>query len=125
MILLNEVEVFDENDLNHFLEYLDSIAYTDQQKEDTKIMVDYVTRVFEANQKLQTMVSENLSEDLLSCVILPFRPIDNFDEFKFKLINVENGKIRKRDTLMYEKYCDICFGSVPGIYSLALAYYGE
>ena len=125
MILFNKIEIYNEDDLEKFIDFIYDGAHTSQQKESCGIIEDYIKRVFEADQKLQKMVSENLSKDLISCVILPYEDYHNFDDFKFSLINPEDGKIRKRDELVYKNYCDICFGSVPGLFTLSLAYYQE
>ena len=121
MILIDEIALSNEADIVEYLAFFKEDIHTREQELSYEVIETYIYNVFEADQKLQKLVS-NISTDLISCVILPVNEEDDFDIFKFRLINSNDEKIRKREELLYHNYCDQCFGNVLGLMSLGEMY---
>lgn len=117
MILINDYEIHSRKDLEYYLLYMESLALTDVEKFYHEVLVEHMEEVFQQDQKLQELVSQKISEDLISVVILPSQEGDNFDVFNFGLIDLNGEKVKRRDELFYQNLCDECFGHVPGLYS--------
>lgn len=125
MLLINNQEIFDREEVDSLLRIIKEDALTEEEKEFYAVVEEYLIEVFEQNLKLQEMVSEKISEDLISVVILPLDKNGNLDEFNFGLINVEGDKVYKRDELVFQNLCNICFGHVPGLVTRAIVNFAE
>ena len=123
MMILDEYEIHDSKDLELFLKFLEAESLTEEQREYYIVIEKFLNNVYEKNNELQEMVYDKISEDLISCIILPYKSTDNLDEFNFFLINVNNNSVTKRQEILYHRYCDLVFGNTPGLYSSILTEY--
>lgn len=126
MIRISEdVFLYGEEDLNVFLEYMKAEALTQDEKDYHNVFSKYIKEVFQNDQKLQQMVSEKISDDLVSVVMLPIQEGEDPDQFTFGLMRPNGEKIKKKEELFYKNLCDICFGNTPGLYSTAVIEYSK
>jgi len=122
MIVIDEIAIYNQEDMDTFINYIKNTANTAQQKQSVNTIETYLRGAWDAHVRLKDMTKNSLSDHLEPIVFLPFDEVHNFDSFKFDLINIDypNEKITQRERLMYNQYCDICFGGVPGLFTLSL-----
>lgn len=122
MIVIDDLAVYNRDDMDTFINYFKNTANTRQQKESARIIEKYLNGVWDAYVRLKDMVRTKLSKQLEPIVFLPYDEVHNFDSFSFDLINIDfpNEKITQRERLAYNQLCDVCFGGVPGLFTLSL-----
>lgn len=123
MMVIEDMGFTTLESINVFVEEMKKNAYKEEFVQAANIYSDYLTECFYADERLQQMVVENLSEDYISFVILPIRNTDDLNSFSFELASKNNDKIKRREEIKYKELCEICFGMVRPIYPRLLEFY--
>ena len=121
MIFLHDIYIVTQEDLNIFFEEMDKMFPEDGNKdikEGVALYKEYLQDIFDLSLKLQDSVKNNISDDLDTCVIIPFRETDDFDLLNFVISAENDRKVRKREMVLFEGYCDKYFKSTMGLMSL-------
>ena len=79
----------------------------------------------EADKRLQKMVEEKFSDDFISIVTIPSHDIQDLDSFYFQLVSKSEQKIKKRQEIIYQEFCQICFGHIKPFYSRLVERFDE
>ena len=123
MIVIEDT-IFDSVEMiESFIEVLRQGAYKEEFLLVSDIYYGFLLDCFDADIRLQEMVNDNLSEDLLSFVKLPLSDTENIETYYFSLQYVDGGRVGKRDELIYGNFCDVCFGGVKPFYTRLLEFY--
>ncbi len=125
MIIVEEVIIPDIETLDSFLQHIQDSIYKEEHKIYYEIYYSFLMECYEADKRLQGMVSDKMRDDLISLVFLPLKETRKLDEFYFELFSEEDKKIKKREELMYQDFCKICFGGIKPYYNRLIDYYNE
>lgn len=121
MIFLHDIYIVTQEDLDMFFTKFDEMYSGEGDKnlaEGVNLYKEYLQNIFDLSLKLQESVTQNISDDLDTCVIIPFRETDDFDLLNFVIAAEDDRKIRKREMILFESYCDKYFKSTIGLMSL-------
>lgn len=121
MIFLHDIYMETEEDLELFIEEMQKAAPVtadENLKKSLNLYNEYLRDIFRLSLKLQESVIKNISDDLYTCVVIPFKETDDFDSLDFLIAAKDDREIRKREMILFEKYCDKYFKSTIGLMSL-------
>ena len=128
MIFLYDVYIETEEDLELFIEEVHKatpVTADEDLKKSLNLYEEYLKDIFRLSLKLQESVTKNISDDLHTCVVIPFKETDNFDSLNFLIAAENDREIRKREMILFEKYCDKYFKSSIGLMSLFEMHFPE
>lgn len=112
----------------HLEEIIDDMyenAYKDEHRDIAKIYHDFLMEVYDADVRLQNMVNERISDEYTSYVGIPFEETVVLSRFYFSLRDKDFNEPKRRDELIYEDLCKICFGHIKPYFNRLLDYYKE
>lgn len=112
MIVIHDSILESKEQIKKLITYMEKDVYKDDLYNFVNLFHDYLMDCFDADEKLQEMVTKNLSDEYICFSILPVKETEDFDSFGFELVSKTKDKIKKREEKMFENYCNICFGSV-------------
>ncbi|MBO5180197.1 MAG: hypothetical protein J6B87_07635 [Clostridia bacterium] len=121
MIFLYDVFIETEKDLELFIEEVQKatpVTADEDLKKSLNLYDEYLRDIFRLSLKLQESVTKNISDDLYTCVVIPSKDTDDFDSLNFLIAAEDDREIRKREMILFEKYCDKYFKSSIGLMSL-------
>lgn len=116
MLILNkELPFYDETILKEFHDDMMSKPYDDESRFAHQGIVDYITELYRADEKLTEMVQDRIGDDVVPIVSLDLSPTADWDKLDFFLTSFdEDRKVLKREELLFYEFCDRCFGVLPG-----------
>lgn len=120
MIVIHDKVIESREQIEEIAEQMRADAYKEELLDFVELFRIYLLDCFEADEKLQEMVVENLSEDYICFSILPVSEIEDYRVFNFELGSKKDVKIKKREERLFENYCNICFGPVKTYYDRLL-----
>ena len=112
MIVINDVIFDDIKKIEILAKALYDKAYKEEYKIGSNLYKDYLLDCFEADIKLQELVSKNISDDYISFVILPINDTDDLMSFSFELASMSGSRIKRREQIKYEDFCRLCFENI-------------
>lgn len=123
MIIINDMMFQTKENINDLITQMKENAYKEDLVKVTEIYHEFLIECYEADERLQQMVFENISEDYLSCTVIPINDTDDLNSFGFSLVAEDDRKIKKREELKYKDLCNICFGHIQPYYSRLVEHY--
>ena len=123
MIVINDVIFESLEQIEVFAQAVKNDSYKEEHKIAADFYKDYLLECFDADIKLQELVSNNLSEDYISFVILPVDFYEDLSSFSFELASLTGQKIKKRDEIRYNGYCDACFKDIVPFFNRVIDFY--
>lgn len=125
MIIIKDMLITDIEEIDLLINEIQKNSYKEDYKIITDIYYSFLLQCYDADIRLQQMVSEQIGEDFISFVVLPIEETDDLDSFGFRLAHEENIKVKKRDELIFNDLCNICFGGIKPFYTRILEAFKE
>lgn len=126
MIFLHDIYIETQEQLDIFIKEIWNQTPESADKNlinGIKLYEEYLRNIFRLSLKLQDSVQKDISNDLYTCVIIPFKETDDFDSLDFVIAAEDDREIRKREMILFRSYCDRYFKSTMGLMSLFERYF--
>lgn len=118
MIIFNdEVYIYDKQTLDKFCYILQQEAFNEETRVGINQLIEYLHDCFIADEKLLTMTHKKIGEDVYPITLINFSDTSNLNEITFSIMSTdENREFTKRDDIIFNGICDICFGGIRGLF---------
>lgn len=124
MIYISGIFIETEEELQVFCDSIkQQLSYREDYDFIAKEFEKFLHRCFEADQKLTDMVREKISEDYLTVIHIPVHEDEVLLQFDFALVSENDDDIKRREEILYQKFCDICFGNIQPFFYTVWNYY--
>lgn len=123
MIIIDNMALPNLEAIMEFIKILDDNSYKKEHEDIIEMYQAFLIECFEADQRLQQMVFDRLGEEYISFSIIPINDTEDLNSFSFQLAIEDSLEIKKRDELIYQDLCDICFGGIEPFYTRLSNYY--
>lgn len=126
-LVLGDTILETEEIINALTEQMKANAYKEEYEDITDIHYNFLMECFEADKKLQKMVTDRFGEGFISFVFLPIKDTDPLNTFGFRLMFYDTDEnfvgVKKRYEIIYQDFCNTCFGSFVPFYDRIVEYY--
>lgn len=123
--MIQTFDVFFETreELDAFEKQLKIELEENNQEVPYQLYCSFLDDIFRRSLSLQRSVENTISNDLISCVNIPWKGGDDFDSVGFMIASKSGRKVKKGEELMFKNYCDKYFSDVVGLQSLFDSYF--
>lgn len=94
------------------------------QQDYFSLYCSFLDDMFRRSMLLQEALVNTVSNDLISCVDLPWDISDDFDGIQFSLRTKSGRAVKRREEFMFKGLCDKYFKDSIGLKSLFNSYFG-
>lgn len=93
------------------------------QQDYFSLYCSFLDDMFRRSMLLQESLVNTVSNDLISCVDLPWDMSDDFDGIQFSLRTKSGRAVKRREEFMFKSLCDKYFKDSVGLKSLFNGYF--
>ena len=122
MIMLDEQIIESEDDIERVKQSLEKFFEENDRTELYPIFEKFFDDCHDGDIKLQKLVSEKISGDLTSFLIIPFEENANYNEFNFILASNDGRSVKRKEEKLYQKFAHECFKDIQPIEARVIAF---
>lgn len=122
MIMLDEQIIESEDDIERVKLSLEKFFEENDRTELYPIFEKFFDDCRDGDIKLQKLVSEKISRDLTSFLIIPFEENANYNEFNFILASNDGRSVKRKEEKLYQKFAHECFKDIQPIEARVIAF---
>ena len=122
MIMLDEQIIESEDDIERVKQSLEKFFEENDRTELYPIFEKFFDDCCDGDIKLQKLVSEKISGDLTSFLIIPFEENANYNEFNFILASNDGRSVKRKEEKLYQKFAHECFKDIQPIEARVIAF---
>lgn len=101
-----------KKDIQEFKQKIKEYNEIMERSEYWPMIEQYIDDCINGDEKLQKIVTEKISPDLTSFLILPSTELDDFNEFNFIIASKDGREVRTSERKRYEQYVHECFDNI-------------
>lgn len=118
MILFNnQVYISDKESLEEFCSLLWYEVYDEHSRIGISELIDYLHECYDADKRLYNMTQERIGVDIIPITLIEFSDTAILNDINFSIISEDkNREFTLREELIFKEICDICFGSIKGMF---------
>lgn len=122
MIILDNQILKTKQDIKNIKEIIKQEIEEEGKPEYYCVVDEFLDDCYYGDQKLQELVTKNISRDLTSFLIVPSRIEEDLNEFNFILSSNDGRSVKRKEEKLYQKYAHECFKDIPPFMSRLIAF---
>lgn len=122
-MIMDEIYFSDKEYIEDYIIELKKNIFGEDSEAIGKIYKDFLFETFDADKKLQEMVSNRFGDNYISIVIIPTKETEALDSFYFQLFPKNEEKVKRRVEIIYQDFCKICFENVKPVFIRLMEYF--